>query len=67
MDMRESSDEGLESAIAELFSAVHKYREYIKRNHRDRLAGVLFVRSGTDFLVYSERGCPFVVLTISEV
>ena len=54
MEMQESSDDGLDSAISELFSAVHKYREYLKRHHRERLAGVLFVRSGTDFLVYSQ-------------
>lgn len=54
MEMRETTDDGLNNAIEELFVAVRKYRQYLKRNHRDRLAGVLFIRSGTDFLVYSE-------------
>jgi hypothetical protein len=55
MDMKTVvQGEGLDAAIDDLFSAVLKYREFLKRNHPDRLAGVLFVRRGTDFLVYSE-------------
>lgn len=44
----------LDIATEELFAAWHKYRNFIKRHHRDRLAGVMWIRRGTELLCYSE-------------
>lgn len=43
----------LDQAVDELFDAWHKYREFVKRHHRDRLAGVMIVRRGTEMIVHS--------------
>ena len=47
-------DPGLDAAMSELLSAARKYREYVKRHNRDRLAGVMFVRFERELIVYSE-------------
>lgn len=55
MDMQPVEEgSGLDNAIDEFVAAARKYREFIKRNYRDRLAGVLVARSGTEMVVYSE-------------
>ncbi len=46
---------GLDDALNELFAAVYKYREYVKRHHRDRLAGVMWIRKGNELIAYSEN------------
>ena len=46
---------GLDQAADELFDAWHKYREFVKRNHFDRLAGVMIVRRGTELILHSEN------------
>ena len=55
IETREVGDDaGLDAAMQELLNAAHKYREYVKRHNRDRLAGVLFVRVGHELVIYSE-------------
>lgn len=54
MNMREVEDEGLEQEVELFFAAARRYREYLKRNHRDRLYGVLIVRSGHSSILLSE-------------
>lgn len=55
MKMDEVEDEQLEKEIELFFQAAYRYREFIKRNHRDRLAGVLIARSGNSTILFSER------------
>jgi hypothetical protein len=45
---------GLDQAADELFNAWYKYREFVKRNHRDRLTGVMIVRRGLELILHSE-------------
>jgi hypothetical protein len=47
---------GLEVAVGELFKAMYRYREYVKRNYPDRLAGVMWIRMGNELILYSENG-----------
>ena len=54
MNMREVEDDDLEREIELFFAAAHRYREYLKQNHRDRLCGVLIVRSGNSSILFSE-------------
>jgi hypothetical protein len=51
-NIEEASD--LDIAADELLSAWQKYREFIKRNYRDRLHGVMIVRRGTEMILHSE-------------
>jgi len=44
----------LDDAAEELFTAVRKYRETLKRNHKDRLAGVVWVTSDGQMVLFSE-------------
>ena len=54
MEMKAVEPESkLDEAIDELFAAWHKYREFIKRNHRDRLAGVMVVKHGSETITCS--------------
>lgn len=46
----------LDVAVNELFHAMNRYREYVKRNHPDRLAGVMWIRMGNELILYSENG-----------
>lgn len=46
----------LDEAAEELFAAFAKYREFVKRNYRDRLAGVMWIRRGNELIAYSENG-----------
>jgi hypothetical protein len=45
----------LQTAADELFAAWRKYRAFLKRNYRDRLAGVMWVRQGHEMICYSEN------------
>jgi hypothetical protein len=51
-NIEEASD--LDIAADELLSAWQKYREFIKRNYRDRLHGVMIVKRGHEMLLHSE-------------
>lgn len=44
----------VEQAADELLAAWQKYREFIKRNYRDRLHGVMIVRRGSEMMLHSE-------------
>ena len=54
MNMREVEDEGLEREIELFFASAHRYREYLKKNHPDRLFGVIIARHGNDCILFSE-------------
>jgi hypothetical protein len=54
IETRDVDDPGLDAAVDELIAAARKYREYVKRHHRDRLAGVMFVLCGHETVIYSE-------------
>lgn len=54
MKMDAVEDEQLEKEIELLFQAARRYREFLKRNHRDRLAGVLIARNGNSTILFSE-------------
>ena len=57
MKMKEIIPESdLDKAAEELYNAVYKYREFLKRNYRDRLAGVIWLRRGNEVVVFSENG-----------
>ncbi len=46
----------LEAAAHAFFNAAYEYREYIKRNHPEKLAGVLWVNNvGGECVMYSEN------------
>jgi len=51
-NIEEASD--LDIAADELLSAWQKYREFIKRNYRDRLHGVMIVKRGHEMILHSE-------------
>ena len=44
----------LNQAADELLAAWQKYREFIKRNYRDRLHGVMIVKRGHEMILHSE-------------
>ena len=47
---------GLDQAADKLFAAVYEYREYVKRHHRERLAGVMWIRKAHKLIAFRESG-----------
>lgn len=54
MKMDEVEDEQLEKEIELLFEAAWRYREYLKKHHREKLCGVLIARHGLATILFSE-------------
>lgn len=48
-------DSDLDKAASEVIEAFRKYREVMKRDARHLLGGVIWIESGTEFLLYSEN------------
>jgi len=50
-----TTQKDLDDAAEEFLAAARKYREFLKRNYRDRLAGVMILKSsGMETLIYTE-------------
>ena len=54
MELTEVEDEALDAEIELFFHAANRYREYLKRNHREKLFGVIVVRRDNSTILFSE-------------
>lgn len=54
MDFKPVDDDEIDAAVDEVFAAVHRWRELLKRRRRADLAGVLVARSDFECILYSE-------------
>ena len=54
MELTEVGDEALDAEIDLFFQAANRYREYLKRHHREKLCGVMIVRRLDSTILFSE-------------
>ena len=54
MKLTEIDDEALDAEIELFFQAANRYREYLKRHHREKLCGVMIVRRLDSTILFSE-------------
>ena len=54
MELDEVDDEALDAEIELFFQAANRYREYLKRHHREKLFGVMVVRRDSSTILFSE-------------
>ena len=54
MELTEVEDEALDAEIELFFQSANRYREYLKRHHREKLCGVMIVRRDNSTILFSE-------------